>query len=41
MKNTENKITYYEQNDIFYPNLALPEQSDYQIGKYGQMWLDF
>ncbi len=41
MKNTENKITYYEQNGIFYPNLALLEQGDYPIGKYGQMRLDF
>lgn len=41
MKNTENKITYYEKDGIFYPTLALPEQTDYPIGKYGQMRLEF
>ncbi len=41
MKNTENKITYYEQDGIFYYNLVLPEQSDYPIGKYGQMRFNF
>ncbi len=41
MKNTENNITYYEKNGIYYPKLNLPEQSDYPIGKYGQMRLDF
>ena len=41
MKNTENKITYHEQDGIFYPNLSLPEKTDYSIGKYGQLRLDF
>ncbi len=36
-----NQITYTEINGINYPNLALPEQTDYPIGKYGQMRLDF
>ena len=31
------KITYTEKNGIFYPNLALPEHSNYPIGKYGRM----
>ena len=35
------KITYTEKNGIFYPNLALPEQTNYPIGKYGRMRLDF
>ncbi len=39
MKN--NQITYTQINGINYPNLALPKQTDYHIGKYGQMRLDF
>jgi hypothetical protein len=35
------KITYREENGIFYPNLELPEQTNYPIGKYGRMRLDF
>ena len=35
------KITYTEKNGIFYPNLALPEQTNSPIGKYGRMRLDF
>ncbi len=38
---TENKITYTEVNDINYPNLTLPKQTDLPIGKYGQMRLGF
>ncbi len=37
----ENQITYTKINGINYPNLAVPEQSDYPIGKYGQMQLNF
>ena len=33
--NTQNKITYIEKDGIFYPNLTLPEQTDYLISKYG------
>ncbi len=33
--------TYREENGVFLPNLKLPEQTDYPIGKYGQMRLDF
>ncbi len=33
--------TYREENGVFLPNLELPEQTDYQIGKYGQMRFDF
>ncbi len=35
------KITYTQINGINYPNLAVLEQTDYPIGKYGQMRLDF
>lgn len=37
----QNEITYTERDGIFYPNLSLPEQTDYPIGKYGQMRLDY
>lgn len=37
----KNEITYTEINDINYPNLALPKQPKVNIGKYGQMRLDF
>ena len=36
-----NQITYTQINGINYPNLALLKQTDYDIGKYGQMRLDF
>lgn len=35
------EIAYTEHDGIDYPDLALPEQTDYPIGKYGQMRLDF
>ncbi len=35
------KITYTQINGINYPNLALLEQPEVNIGKYGQMRLDF
>ncbi len=37
----KNEITYTQINGINYPNLALPEQPQVNIGKYGQMRLDF
>ncbi len=37
----KNEITYTQINGSNYPNLALPEQPEVNIGKYGQMWLDF
>ncbi len=40
MKQNES-ITYTERDGILYPDLAVPEQTDYPIGKYGQMRLDF
>ena len=32
--------TYHEENGYLIPNVTLPEQTDYQIGKYGRMHLD-
>ena len=37
----KNEITYTEHNGLYYPNLALPEQTNYPIGKYGNLRLDF
>ena len=34
-------ITYTERNGIRYPNLALPEQTNYPLGKYANLRLDF
>ena len=33
--------TYREENGHLIPNVTLPEQTDYQIGKYGLMHLDY
>ncbi len=33
--------TYSEENGHLIPNVKLPEQTDYQIGKYGRMHLDY
>ena len=33
--------TYREENGHLIPNVALPEQTDYLIGKYGRMHLDY
>lgn len=35
------ELTYHEGNGIFYPDLVLPEQIDYPIGKYGNLHLAF
>ena len=34
-------ITYTERDGIRYPNLALPEQNNYPLGKYANLSLDF
>lgn len=34
------ELTYTERGGIFYPDLALPEQTNYPIGKYGRMRLE-
>ena len=33
--------TYRAENGHLIPNVTLPEQTDYQIGKYGGMHLDY
>ncbi len=33
--------TYHEENGYLIPDVTLPEQTDYQIGKYGRMHLDY
>ena len=33
--------TYHEENGHLIPNVTLPEQTDYQIGKYGRMHLGY
>ena len=35
------ELTYTERNGIMYPHLVLPEQTNYPIGKYGRMRLDY
>ena len=37
----KNQITYTEHNGLYYPDLALPEQTNHPIGKYGNLRLDF
>ena len=37
----KNEITYKEHNGLYYPNLALPEQTTYSLGKYANLRLDF
>ena len=37
----KNQITYTEHNGLYYPNLALPEQTVYPLGKYANLRLDF
>ena len=32
---------YHEENGHLIPNVTLPEQTDYQIGKYGRIHLDY
>ena len=33
--------TYRQEGDYLIPNLALPDDSEYQVGKYGRMRLDY
>ena len=35
------ELTYTERNCVMYPDLALPEQTNHPIGKYGRMRLDY
>ena len=35
------KLTYTERNGLLYPDLELPPQKKYPLGKYGRSRLDF
>ena len=37
----KNEITYTEHNELYYPDLALPKQTNYTLGKYANLRLDF
>ena len=37
----KNQITYTEHNGFYYPDLKLPEQTNYPLGKYANLRLDF
>ena len=37
----KNQITYTEHNGLYYPNLARPEQTNYLLGKYANLRLEF
>ena len=37
----KNETTYTEHNGLYYPDLALPEQTNYTLGKYANLRLDF
>ena len=37
----KNEITYTEHNGLYYPDLALPDQTSYPLGKYANLRLDF
>ena len=37
----KNEITYTEHNGLYYPDLALPVQTSYPLGKYANLRLDF
>ena len=37
----KNQITYTEHNGLYYPDLALPEQTNYPFGKDANLRLDF
>ena len=37
----KNQITYTEHNGLYFPDLALPEQTNYPLGKYANLRLDF
>ena len=37
----KNQITYTEHNGLYYPDLALPEQTSFSLGKYANLRLDF
>lgn len=38
---TQNGINYKLRGEQYYPMLAFPKQTNYEIGKYGRLRLDF
>ena len=38
---TKNGIKYELRGEQYYPMLEIPEQTNYEIGKYGHLHLDF
>lgn len=36
-----NKITYTKKGDYYYPNISLPEDTNFSIGKYGRAHLRY
>ena len=38
---TQNGIKYELRGEQYYPMLEIPEQTNYEIGKYGHLHLDF
>ena len=37
----KNQITYTEHNGLYYPDLALPEQTNYTLGKHSNLRIEF
>ena len=37
----KNQIAYTEHGGLYYPDLTLPEQTNYPLGKYANLRLDF
>ena len=37
----KNELTYTQAGDYLFPNMALPEQPDRDLGKYGRMRLRY
>ena len=37
----KNQITYTEHNGLYYPDLVLPVQTNYTLGKYANLRFDF
>ena len=35
------ELSYTERNGVMHPDLVLPDQTNYTIGKYGRMRLDY
>jgi len=37
----KNQITYTEHNELYYPALTLPEQTNYTFGKYAKLFENY